>query len=66
MNMVRCIGIVGLWACAAFVSGAEAYLFEDVYLVPMDREVVLERRSVLVRGDRIEAIGIKKCRQSNF
>jgi Amidohydrolase family len=31
--------------------------FTDVTVVPMDRERLLERRTVLVRGDRIAAIG---------
>ena len=31
--------------------------FTEVTVVPMDRERLLERRTVLVRGDRIAAIG---------
>jgi Amidohydrolase family len=36
---------------------AGSVAFTDVTVVPMDRERLLERRTVLVRGDRIVAIG---------
>ncbi|WP_456426272.1 amidohydrolase family protein [Rhodocaloribacter sp.] len=38
-------------------SPPEVIAFVGVHVVPMDREVVLENQTVLVRGDRIVAVG---------
>src|SRR5262245_34276131 len=46
-----------LLASAAHAAEPTAVAFEHVAVVPMDRERVLEDATVLVRGDRIAAIG---------
>lgn len=48
------IGVVALFAAPAF---AQSVAFVDVNVVPMDRERVLERQTVVVSGDRITALG---------
>ena len=49
--------VVGFIVPQAVSDTAGWVAFTDVTVVPMDRERLLERRTVLVRGDRIEAIG---------
>ncbi len=49
--------VVGFIVPQAVGNTAGWVAFTDVTVVPMDRERLLERRTVLVRGDRIEAIG---------
>ncbi len=66
----RCVTLV-LLALVVFVSGSTAaddagdalaavesvYAFVGVNVVPMDREVILPDQTVIVRGDRIVAVG---------
>ena len=49
--------IVGFIVPQAAGDTAGSVAFTDVTVVPMDRERLLEHRTVLVRGDRIVAIG---------
>jgi hypothetical protein len=49
--------IVGFIVPQAAGDTAGLVAFTDVTVVPMDRERLLDRRTVLVRGDRIVAIG---------
>lgn len=53
--------IICLFAAAAFAIAADAQaqtvVFENVNVIPMDRERVLERQTVIVRDGRIAAIG---------
>ena len=49
--------VVGFIVPEATGDTAGLVAFTDVTVVPMDRERLLERRTVLVRGDRIAAIG---------
>jgi Amidohydrolase family len=56
------VGIIAVLVVVFIVSQASAdtagmVVFTDVTVVPMDRERLLDRRTVLVRGDRIVAIG---------
>ena len=60
--MPRIAGIVaalvfGFSVAQAAGDTARLVAFTDVTVVPMDRERLLERQTVLVRGDRIAAIG---------
>ena len=56
--MKRLLGLVAA-AVLTFVPDArgQAVVFENVNVIPMDRERVLERQTVIVRGGRIASIG---------
>jgi hypothetical protein len=49
--------VVGFIVPQAFADTGRLVAFTDVTVVPMDRERLLEHQTVLVRGDRIAAIG---------
>jgi hypothetical protein len=63
MGFVRICLAVGLFlaawndADAMSDTNSSGIAFEDVTVLPMDREQVMEHHTVLVRGDRIEAVG---------
>src|SRR5262250_3421653 len=50
--------MIGFCVPQAAGDTARWFAFTDVTVVPMDRERLLERQTVLVRGDRIAAIGV--------
>jgi len=50
------LGLLGA-APLARAQAEPTYAFVDVHVVPMDRERVLERHTVVVAGDRIVALG---------
>ncbi len=47
---IACLGL-------ASMASAQTVVFENVNLVPMDADRVIERQTVIVRGDRIAQIG---------
>jgi len=49
--------MIGFCVPQAAGDTARWFAFTDVTVVPMDRERLLERQTVLIRGDRIAAIG---------
>ena len=53
------LGIIGLIVSPAVVAAQQpaAYAFTNVTVVPMDRERLLPRQTVVVRGGRIAAMG---------
>ena len=56
MNRITCVALSSLFASStAFAAPATAFVHVNV--VPMDREHVLRNQTVLVRGDRIVAVG---------
>lgn len=57
MNSRRYLFAVGLLAAPAVRAQEAVTAFEHVSVIPMDRERVLEGQTVVVRGDRIVAIG---------
>ena len=57
MHMRSLGSAIGLAALCAAPALAQSVAFVDVNVVPLDRERVLERQTVVVTGDRISAIG---------
>src|SRR5688572_2235542 len=57
MHMRSLGSAIGLAALFAAPALAQSVAFVDVNVVPLDRERVLERQTVVVTGDRITAIG---------
>ncbi len=59
--MTRCLSLfvllLAVVVAPACAQDAAAVAFEGVTVVPMDRERVLPGHTVVVRGDRIEAVG---------
>ena len=51
--------LIGLVPAIAGAGEPAAYAFVDVGVVPMDREGVLLHQTVVVRGDRVAAVGPK-------
>jgi len=53
------VAVLMIGFCVPQAAGDTArwFAFTDVTVVPMDRERLLERQTVLIRGDRIAAIG---------
>src|SRR5687768_6615969 len=57
MHMRSLGSAIGLAALFAAPALAQSVAFVDVNVVPLDRERVLERHTVVVTGDRITAVG---------
>ena len=53
------VAVLMIGFCVPQAAGDTArwFAFTDVTVVPMDRERLLEHQTVLIRGDRIAAIG---------
>jgi imidazolonepropionase-like amidohydrolase len=58
MIHMRTLGsVIAMAAIAAAPALAQSVAFVDVNVVPLDRERIVERQTVVVTGDRISAIG---------
>src|SRR5262245_15291055 len=58
-GIVVTVAVLMVGFCVAQTAGDTArwFAFTDVNVVPMDRQRLLQRQTVLIRGDRIAAIG---------
>src|SRR5262245_57880552 len=57
MRAILTIAALGAVLAGQASAQEKTTAFVDVSVLPMDRERVLERQTVLVRGDRIERVG---------